>query len=606
MASSLPTAVLAGFATKEQWEIYKNLSFANNNCSIDLKDMKYDQSVFNNLHMKSLDSANDHYAIRWAFESPDVKTATTTTGPWKVKPWSLHDVKVAPARSVWNKARKTVDVIGKGLRTGPSAIKGAGRGLIANRDFKKGGYITEFNAARISPSGVKALLKLEPKSDALRYIATTVSQHEFLLARLTPEPGFGGAQFANRTTRELANAERVTVEWDVHKTVILKAKKDIPKGTEILWEYGTGAFEAHHGPTEKETKTKRKRDDETETTEKKKNKTTATTTTKSIVMIPTAVLCLVFTYLWKKDRTTISNLSRMFRDTSRLAEALPLVLSLGGTTIVPSYAYHRYCTTVIMSNAASTYSRSRDFIKTLPRLTRLVLPLRLSKYSLECKGVTSVRFIPACKCHDESHCNHFHVVTHAHMLWNNYPKLESLDVGNSLLSLGQLRFLPWTLTSLRGNVYTNLGEVSPISVLLLPSLTSFDNTRAQDHELCNTVSRCCPNVTTLKLKGWATSLLLLGTYGEWPKVETLELESQGAGFPTQKNVRILGTSLSFPALKSLRLRGCCYSGSSERVLISRSLEVDHTKLKCWKHRTSDSGYECMKAQLEKADVARSS
>ena len=111
-----------------------------------------------------------------------------------------------------------------GLRIKTSGIPGAGMGLFTARPIQRRGRVVEYEGEDMTMSEVDARY---PGAGLYVYCKNDTQCRD---ARVSTS---GPARFANDgITRRLNNARMVSGSYD------LRAKKRIPAGKEILWDYG--------------------------------------------------------------------------------------------------------------------------------------------------------------------------------------------------------------------------------------------------------------------------------------------------------------------------------------------------------------------------------
>ena len=126
--------------------------------------------------------------------------------------------------------------VGHGVEVALSTIPNAGRGLFASEAFGRGAYITLYDGETIT------------RKEALKRRLTHMAGREGVVVDGLKEPirGRGGGSFANGTalTRD-ANAS--IVAW--LGLLVLRARRDIAAGEEILVSYGRRGFAIAVGVT---------------------------------------------------------------------------------------------------------------------------------------------------------------------------------------------------------------------------------------------------------------------------------------------------------------------------------------------------------------------
>ena len=142
---------------------------------------------------------------------------------------------------------KTVVTLGHGIIVKASTIPGAGYGLFATKNFKKGEGITEYDGEIISRSYANIL-----KQQNLDTHIVALSPGRSAINGLTTiTVGRGGAQFSNdindknRYNAVFGKTEHILPGLQDNRTglkdlfrIFLKAKKDIKAGDEIFVDYG--------------------------------------------------------------------------------------------------------------------------------------------------------------------------------------------------------------------------------------------------------------------------------------------------------------------------------------------------------------------------------
>lgn len=127
----------------------------------------------------------------------------------------------------WQHSRKQY-----GVRTGPSSIPGAGKGLFAVRDFAKGDVICPYGGRLLTGEQVERLYPGETLAPYVERVSRDVYRDAACVR------GIGSVANGMRLKSE-SNAEtfvrRTRVPW-------LRALKHIPEGTEILNHYGNEYF----------------------------------------------------------------------------------------------------------------------------------------------------------------------------------------------------------------------------------------------------------------------------------------------------------------------------------------------------------------------------
>jgi len=131
--------------------------------------------------------------------------------------------------------------VGNGVEVEPSEIREAGRGLFARgRSFAKGDLVTEYSGAR-----------LKDKMEAVQRVVQTHILHcsaafhgqlgndIYIDGDRVPQPGRGGASFANHKPKRRCNAEFVYRQIDGEGKVFLQATDDIHDGDEIYAHCGS-------------------------------------------------------------------------------------------------------------------------------------------------------------------------------------------------------------------------------------------------------------------------------------------------------------------------------------------------------------------------------
>jgi SET domain-containing protein len=139
-----------------------------------------------------------------------------------------------------------------------SLIPGAGMGLFAMRDIRKGEVVTEYGGEVVDIKRAKELMAAGEDT----HLLTVVSQHEALDGRVRPEAGFTleyyyrndlMGSFANSTDKpNVKYVERSRSHGRVHpygaaasKCMVLRATRDIRAGEEIYSNYGKGYIRRH-------------------------------------------------------------------------------------------------------------------------------------------------------------------------------------------------------------------------------------------------------------------------------------------------------------------------------------------------------------------------
>ncbi|KAF8821415.1 putative histone lysine methyltransferase, SET [Cardiosporidium cionae] len=131
----------------------------------------------------------------------------------------------------------------------------AGLGLFADRDFKKNEIITEYTGTVIDRETALQLRSLGASSHVIR----VGMPHSYISGFSCPSPFIGGGSFANDgrkmadgTTKGPGNNAQHFVWYDQRRgrdRVFLKARRDIPKGIEILIGYDNTYWKFHHSRT---------------------------------------------------------------------------------------------------------------------------------------------------------------------------------------------------------------------------------------------------------------------------------------------------------------------------------------------------------------------
>lgn len=131
--------------------------------------------------------------------------------------------------------------IGNGLEIKKSLIEGAGNGLFATRDFKKGEIITIYEGETINREKADELARkgLDSHIRSLCLLRTAIDGIK------NPKEAFGkgGASFCNDASyqTDFQNNSKFAVNVDRHtgkNTCFLKALKDIYEGDEVFASYG--------------------------------------------------------------------------------------------------------------------------------------------------------------------------------------------------------------------------------------------------------------------------------------------------------------------------------------------------------------------------------
>ena len=114
-------------------------------------------------------------------------------------------------------------------------------GLFANKEFKDGEIITEYEGWKISRSIANKMYNIK-RHGFLK--AVGYGGNEIIDGLRYSLHGFGGAQFANsmnkRDTRWNASIEIIEAKQGEGRKIVLKAKKTIQKNVEIFCYYGCG------------------------------------------------------------------------------------------------------------------------------------------------------------------------------------------------------------------------------------------------------------------------------------------------------------------------------------------------------------------------------
>lgn len=124
-----------------------------------------------------------------------------------------------------------LSTINDGVHVSESRIEGAGNGLFASKWYKRGDYITQYDGEIVTK-----------KEALLRPCLTHMAGREGVIVDGLKDPilGRGGGSFANgsRLSRG-ANAEIVSCLG----YLVVRAKEDIPSGSEIIVCYGRRGFD---------------------------------------------------------------------------------------------------------------------------------------------------------------------------------------------------------------------------------------------------------------------------------------------------------------------------------------------------------------------------
>lgn len=125
----------------------------------------------------------------------------------------------------------SLSTVGDGVCVLPSSIPDSGLGLFAGREFGRGEYITLYEG--------DSLTRKEAWSrDVLSHMASR--EGVFVDGLKHPVPGRGGGSFSNSSRRE-KDANASLVAW--LGLLLLRAKRDISAGEEILVYYGRRGFQ---------------------------------------------------------------------------------------------------------------------------------------------------------------------------------------------------------------------------------------------------------------------------------------------------------------------------------------------------------------------------
>ncbi len=152
--------------------------------------------------------------------------------------------------------------IGKGVMVKESNIVGAGKGLFAGKDFKIGEFITLYDGPILSIATAQKCRQ----AGLATHIRTLDSQYSAIdgfrsvdeaKARTRHSEGPGGGSFANHGDLHRANSVFVKLTSFRHQPygpnyntfIVLRAKRGIRKGEEILANYGSGYWRSRTSPT---------------------------------------------------------------------------------------------------------------------------------------------------------------------------------------------------------------------------------------------------------------------------------------------------------------------------------------------------------------------
>jgi hypothetical protein len=120
----------------------------------------------------------------------------------------------------------SLSTVGDGVSVLPSSIPDSGLGLFAGRKFSRGEYITLYE-------GDSLTRKEAWSKEVLSHMASR--EGVFVDGLKEPVPGRGGGSFSNSAERE-KDANASLVAW--LGLLLLRAKRDISSGEEILLYYG--------------------------------------------------------------------------------------------------------------------------------------------------------------------------------------------------------------------------------------------------------------------------------------------------------------------------------------------------------------------------------
>lgn len=113
-----------------------------------------------------------------------------------------------------------------------SSLPDAGNGLFADRDFKKGDYVTEYDGPRLTRIEALELKALHQHS----HIRSVAAGYEYIDKPDSPLPGIGAGVWINDgTALKLNNVKFKHVGLN---QLYMVATKDIRRGSEIFCNYG--------------------------------------------------------------------------------------------------------------------------------------------------------------------------------------------------------------------------------------------------------------------------------------------------------------------------------------------------------------------------------